>query len=170
MASGNHRDTYKSKVYEAEWELCFIRDHNETCSIDFYGQTLDLPRPRKFGDLDGVQRFVNMVCEFEPVTSLWTPPGKPPKVAPRSSDAHAHYSPGYNVIKVPPHKGSNHSWAMDEIIILHELAHFFNRHTDEASHGLNFVRCFMDLLEQVLHPTWKLLLMRALDQRGVPLA
>jgi putative metallohydrolase (TIGR04338 family) len=170
MTTGNHRDEYKARVYEAEWELRFIAEHNETGCVDFYGQTLELPQPRKFGDLDGVQAFVDKVCAFSPVTDLWTPPGSPPKVAPRSGDKHAHYQPGYNVIAVPPHKGSAHSWAMDELVVLHELAHFFNRRTDEASHGLSFVNCYLDLLDKVLHPTWKLLLLRALDQRGVPLS
>lgn len=166
----SERDSNKSLVYDAEFELRFIRDNNENESIDFYGQTLELPRPRKFGDLDGVQAFVNKVHAFEPVTELWTPPGPAPKVAPRSGDRFAHYQPGYNVIKVPPHRGSQTSWAMDELVVLHEMAHFFNRYTDEAAHGLSFVKCYMDLLEKVLHPTWKLLMLRALDQRGVPVA
>jgi putative metallohydrolase (TIGR04338 family) len=169
VSIGNHRDNHKSLVYEAESELRFIQDHNDG-SVDFYGQTLELPRPRKFGDVDGVQRFVNEVCAFTPVTDLWTPPGNPPKVAPRSGDKFAHYQPGYNVIKVPPHRGSQHSWAMDELVVLHELSHFFNRYTDEASHGLSFVKCYLDLLEHVLSPVWRLLYTRALDQRGVPLA
>ena len=95
------RDANKSLVYDAEFELRFIRDNTEVDSIDFYGQTLDLPRPRKFGDLDGVQAFVNEVCAFGPVTTLWTPPGPPPKVAPRSGDRFAHYNRRYNVIAVP---------------------------------------------------------------------
>ena len=165
------RDANKSLVYDAEFELRFIRDNTEVDSIDFYGQTLDLPRPRKFGDLDGVQAFVNEVCAFGPVTTLWTPPGPPPKVAPRSGDRFAHSNRRYNLIAVPPHKGVHHSWAMDELVVLHELAHFFNREKlDEPVHGLGFVNCYMDLLELVLHPTWKLLMLRALDQRGVPLS
>jgi putative metallohydrolase (TIGR04338 family) len=170
MSTGSLRDEQKSLVYDAEFELRFIRDNNDAGCVDFYGQTLELPRPRKFGDLDGVQAFVNAVCAFDPVTSVWTPPGPPPKVAPRSGDKHAHYHPRYNVIAVPPHRGSEHSWAMDELIVLHELAHFFNRYTQEPAHGLSFVNCYMDLLEKVLHPTWKLLMLRALDQRGVPLS
>lgn len=164
------RDNHKSLVYDAEHELTFIAKNNETGSIDFYGQTLELPLPRKFGDLDGVQTFVNKVHGFAPVTGVWSPPGPPPKVAPRSGDKFAHYNRRYNVIAVPPHKGSSHSWAMDELVVLHEMSHFFNRENNEASHGLGFVNCYLHLLETVLHPTWKLLLLRALDQRGVPLS
>ncbi len=171
---GSTRDTHKSKVYDAEFELRFIRDNNTKGCVDFFGQTLDLPRPRKFGDLDGVQRFIDAVCEMETVTDKWPMSTRRPTARykrPSETDNFAHYQSLNNEIALPPHYGSKSSWAMDEIVVLHELAHFFTRKVyDEGSHGLSFCLCFLDLLELVLHPTWRLLMTRALDTRGVPLA
>lgn len=161
------RDDLKTLVYEAESELLEIRDISDG-SIVLNDRTLELPQPRTFGDLDGVQTFVNKVHGYAPVTRAWTPPGPPPKVAPRSIDEHTHYKRRYNVIAVPLDMSTISP--VDELDILHEMAHFFNRESDDQRHGTNFIQCYAHLLGTVLHPTWKHLFVHALDQRGVSLS
>lgn len=162
------RDTYKSKTYAAENELRFIAKTGVT-EIDFYGTTLQLPEPRKFGDLAGVQRFVDAVCVMPQVREKYG--DHAPKVRARNGDRFAHYESWSNVIAVPDHQGSRSSWAMNEIVVLHELAHCLSesRRDPTGTHGTEFCLCFIFLLKTVLGGGWYLLLMRALDDKGVPL-
>lgn len=163
-------DPDRPLIYDADLVLRLVAENRTDGSIDFHGQTLELPQPRTFGDLDEVQTFVNEVHGSSSVTSLWSPPGPPPKVAPRSWDVYSHYNRRYNVIAVPMIGWTKDSWSVHEFTVLHQMAHFFNRESDEAKHGLGFVKCYLDLLEHVLHPTWALLMISALDEIGVPLA
>lgn len=164
------RDTYKARVYEAQSELTFI--WKNACKdgdgiIDFYGSMLPVSEPRKFGDIDDVQAFVNAVCVFEPITARWRVHKPIPTVRAREGRSAAHYEYFRNEIAIPPHVGSQSSWAMNELIVLHEVAHYF---TPSAAHGPTFVRCYLDLLEHIMSPVWRLLMTRALDERGVPVA
>lgn len=161
-------DSLKSKVYNAEHEIVFIANQGVE-SVDFYGSTLQLSPIRKFGDIDSVQRYVEKVYELGPVDAKYRSSRRgAPKVRPRRGDAHAHYSPLYHEIAVPEHRGSRHSWAMNEIVVLHEIAHSLEKRGE--SHGTEFCLCFLNLLEWCVGGEWRLLLTRALDQRGVPLS
>ena len=165
MVEERYRDDLRSAVYEAEADLWTIRDISDG-SIVLDDQTLELPQPRTFSDLDGVQTFVNGVHGYAPVTRVWAPPGPPPKVAPRSIDEHTHYKRRHNVITVPLYASP---WEVNELDILHEMAHFFNRENGGQRHSTNFINCYAHLLGAVLHPTWMHLFIHALDQRGVTL-
>lgn len=164
------RDAYRRKVYDSEFELRFYAKKGVT-ETDFYGTTLSLPEPRKFGDLAGVQRFVDAVCGMDVVRDAYPMVKNPPTVRARSNDSHAHYQSLGNEIAVPDHKGVWNSWAMTEMVVLHELAHYFTseKHDPTGDHGTDFCVCFMFLLKNVLGGGWNLLLMRALDEKGVPL-
>lgn len=166
------RDAYQSRTYEAENELRFIAD-TEVTTYDFYGSTLVLPEPRKFGDLAGVQRFVDAVCALPAVYERYpTPPWRPaPRAIPYGGVMKATYRAMDNVIRIPQHQGSKSSWAMTEFVVLHEIAHYLchGREGDTGAHGTEFCVCFMFLLETVLGGGWHILLMHALDKRGVPL-
>lgn len=165
------RDSYKSKTYDAEFELRWIAKSGVE-EIEFFGQKLPLVPPRKFGNIEGVQAFVDAVLAMPSVTERW-PVNRPvPTVRARQGDAKAHYASLPNEIAVPDHKGVWSSWAMTEFVILHELAHYFTTDIVDptGAHGTQFCICFMDLLQKVLGGPWNLLLMRALDDRGVPLA
>lgn len=164
------RDVYQARVYDAQAELTFI--WKNACQhgdgvIDFYGSMLPVAEPRKFGDIDGVQAFVNAVCEFGPITSRWRTHKPTPLVRAREGRNFAHYEYFQNEIAIPDHLGSTSSWAMNELIVLHEVAHYF---TPSAAHGPVFIRCYLDLLEHIVSPVWRLLMTRALDERGVPTA
>lgn len=165
------RDTYKQKVYDSEFELRFYAKKGVT-ETDFYGSTIALPEPRKFGDLAGVQRFVDAVCEMPAVREAYPMKKNAPTVRARKNDAHAHYQSFGNEIAVPDHQGVWNSWAMTEIVVLHELAHYFTSETydETGAHGTDFCKCFMFLFKTVLGGGWDLLFMRALDQKGVPLS
>lgn len=165
------RDAYRQKAYDAEFELRFIA-RQDIDSIDFYGSTLDLPRTRNFGDLEGVQRYVNAVCEMDVVRDKYPMNGRlAPTVVPRAGQAKAHYESYRNLIAVPEHRGSQSSWAMREIVVLHELAHYFTTFKDDSTgtHGTEFCLCFCFLMQHVLGGGWHILLMRAFDEKGIPL-
>lgn len=163
-------DIYRQRVYDAENELRFMRDHSGG-SVDFYGQLLELPEVRKFGTLANVQAYVNAVYDLRWVRDKYPTENGPPTVSPRAGGMAAHYERGTHKIKVPDHVRGYTSWAMNEIVILHEIAHALTPGDyDTGDHGTEFCLAFMDLLEGCLGGAWKLLLMRALDTRGVPLA
>jgi putative metallohydrolase (TIGR04338 family) len=160
-------DPLKSKVYDAEFEVRFILRQGAGTFTDFYGSTLMIPEQKKFGDIPSVERYIRQVCELDWVRDRWSFAKNPPHVRPRKGNSFAHYERLNNMIAVPPHDGSDHSWAMNELVVLHELAHHF---TSVSGHTTQFCLNLMDLWGEIIDPTVKLLFMRALDKRGVPLA
>ena len=139
-------------VYDAEFELRFMLENGG--AVEAYGSTLTLPIERKFGDIDGVQRYVDLVWEGD----------NPPAVRPRRGNTAAHYSRSKHEIAVPDHVGSQHSWAMRELVILHEIAHAMTR---GDSHGARFCGVFVDLVSRFIGPEAGFILMAGLSERGV---
>lgn len=141
-------------VYDAEHEVEFILE-NDGSTYDFYGSTIIVPVERRFARIQDVQTYVNKVCE-------WLDLGTPPKVRPRRGNRKATYKLG--VIAVPPHEPGDFSWAMREIVVLHELAHHLTN-----GHGHDEVFCgkMVWLLNKCIAPEAGLLFTAALDERGV---
>lgn len=145
-------------VYDAENELCFIMDNGG--KVEAYGSTFTLPEERKFGDIEGVQRYVNKVYEFVDRKN-------PPTVRARRGDSAAHYETGKHVIAVPMHKGSRNSWACREIVILHEIAHSM---TPGHAHDGVFCAMLVKLFNKCIGPEAGFLMYAGLCERGVTLA
>lgn len=156
------RDMEKTPTYDAEHELRFILTNGGT--FDFYGSTLVIPEERKFGTIENVRDYVTKVCEFELVNNMFTAASNPPAVRARRGNRWAHYEPATHTIAVPEHKGSNHSWAMREIVVLHELAHAFTR---GHGHDALFRGSFAWLVGAVIGREAELLLVAAYDSRGL---
>ncbi|MDX3260758.1 TIGR04338 family metallohydrolase [Streptomyces sp. MI02-2A] len=158
-------DFQKRAVYDSEY---FLRDtmtslaQVDVPTFDFYGSSLLVPLERKFGDLEGVQRYVNSILALNWVRAMW--PEKsilPVKVRARRGTRFAHYEfPG--VIAVPPHNGGI-SWAMREIVILHELSHHFAR----DQHGPKFASTFLHMVKELMGPEVGLILTDAYTRNGV---
>jgi putative metallohydrolase (TIGR04338 family) len=160
------RDNQKTKVYKAEdlvMDVLATVAKTDARTFDFYGSHLVLPDERKFGDIDGVQRYVDQVLALNWVRSTWpTSAVQPVKVRARQGDTGAHYRLG--VISVPDH-GQGISWAMREMIVLHELAHHFARGGE--SHGVQFVSTYLHLVKELVGDEVGLLLTDAFAQYGV---
>lgn len=141
--------------YDAEFEVRFLLENGGT--TDFYGSTLVIPVERRFGTLENVETYIAQVCE-------WLDLGEPPAVRPRRGYAQAHYEMYNRTIAVPEHKGSQNSWAMREIVVLHELAHHVAWGT---AHGPVWAGTLIHLVNKCIGPEVGLLLSAAFTSRGV---
>lgn len=159
------RDNQKSKVYKAEDLVMDVLNQaaaSDSYTFDFYGSHLTLPAERKFGDIDSVQRYVDKVLALNWVRTTWPSASYPVKVRARRGDAKAHYRLG--VIAVPDH-AQGVSWAMREMVVLHELAHHFARGGE--SHGVQFVSTYLHLVKELVGDEVGLILTDAFAQHGV---
>lgn len=131
-------------VYAAEDTLMFMLDNGG--SARFLGSSLTLPVERKFGDLDGVRRYLEEV-RLRP----WGYPATPePQVRLRKGHTRAHWSDG--VIALPDGIGER-GWAMREVVVLHEYAHHVTWHVHKATgHGRQFQQVYLGLLENAIGP------------------
>lgn len=141
--------------YDAEHEVDFMLKNGGT--VKAYGSTFTLPEERKFGDIAGVKAYLAKVCEFLDL-------GTPPDVKPRRGEGAAHYNHGSKTIFIPDHRGSNHSWGMRELVVLHELAHHL---TVTGGHGPVWAGWLLYLTEKCIGPEVAFLLMAAFSERGV---
>lgn len=160
------RDSQRQKVYDAEFALRDVltnASNTEVRTFDFYGSVLTLPDERKFGDLASVQRYVDAVLGLNWVKAEWERAAYPVKVNDTALNhgREAHYQLG--TIFVPKHFGKV-SWAMREIVVLHEIAH----HLCPAvqPHGPDFARTFHKLLSEIIGPEVGLIYQDLLDKHG----
>ena len=145
------RDNQRSNVYAVENLVSKMIDtatEQGITTLQVAGSTIPVPIERKFGDLAGVQRYVDLVMSRVAVDY-----GVPETITVRArkGDARAHYEPFTAVIAVPPHPNRGQSWAMRELLVLHEIAHHL---TSKAlqSHGPEFVAAEMDLMDRFVGP------------------
>lgn len=144
------RDSQKSKVYHAEDILRTVMDRaldNPLFTIE--GISLTLPPEAKFSSVEDVQRYVDRVINLPSVVEQYG--ASTVRVRSRKGQRLAHYESG-GVIAVPEN-GSR--WALREIVILHELAHHFDR--TRPAHGPKFTGTFINLLGLVMGPEMGLL-------------
>ena len=153
------RDAQRARVYAAEEFVRTMFDraaqHNSR-AIDFFGTQLTLPPEARFASIDSVQRYVDEV--------LVRVGAGPVTVRPRRGAAAAHYEivDGAAVIAVPEHHGT---WAMRELVVLHELAHHLS--TAGPAHGPGFVATYCELCETVMGPEAGLVLRMVYAKEGV---
>ena len=115
--------------------------------MEFFGTLLTLPPEARFGSVAAVQRYLDDVLTLAPVRQRW-PAVAPLTVRTRRGVTAAHYEhrSGVGVIAVPDRA----TWAMRELVILHELAH----HLCGAAppHGPQFVDTLCTLTGLVMGP------------------
>jgi putative metallohydrolase (TIGR04338 family) len=133
-----------TKVYAAEDTLMFMLDHGGTAM--FMGSSLTMPVERRFGDLDGVRRYLAEVRVRD-----WGYPQVPePAVRLRKGHRRAHWSDG--VIALPDGTGDR-GWAMREVVVLHEYAHHVTWYAHGVTgHGQQFLEVYLGLLENAIGP------------------
>jgi putative metallohydrolase (TIGR04338 family) len=152
-------DFQRGSVYNAEIFVRLTLDglaKQETRTVDFYRSTLVIPDERKFGDIAGVQRYVDAVLDLNWVRATWPQDAiRRINVRPRRGNAFAHYERLGSVLAVPPHK-QGISWAMREIVILHEVAHHLAPYGEH--HGPAFAGILLRLVTEIIGPEVGLLL------------
>jgi putative metallohydrolase (TIGR04338 family) len=163
------RDNQKSKVYEAEQMVRRTLDSLagvDVPTFDFYGSSLVIPGERKFGDLASIQRYIDAVLALNWVRDTW--PERtvlPVHVRRRKGAAFAHYESLGQVFAIPDHKPGESSWAMRELVILHELSHHLAPRGE--AHGAVFASTFLHMVREVMGPEIGLLLTDSFSRHGV---
>lgn len=166
------RDMQKQRVYDAEHMVQGIMDSvatNDVHTFDFHGSTLILPEERKFGDIAGVQRYVDAVLGLNWVQAQWKKASVPVRVRKRKTAHQAHYESLTCTIAVPDHQGRHHSWAMREIVILHEIAHHLTGWDDkeDGAHGSVFSGIMIKLVTELMGQEVGLLFQESFERHGV---
>ncbi|MBU9762370.1 TIGR04338 family metallohydrolase [Mycobacterium sp. TNTM28] len=152
------RDTQRAKVYAAEQFVRTMFDRaaqHSSRAIDFFGTSLTLPPEAKFGSVEAVQRYVDEV--------LARVGGAAVAVRARRGVTAAHYqsTDGRAVIAVPERT----SWALRELVVLHELAHHLS--PEGPAHGPGFVATYCELCETIMGPEVGLVLRMVYAKEGV---
>lgn len=128
-------------------------------AIDFFGTQLTLPPEAKFGSVAAVQNYVDDVTArvgTNPVT-----------VRARRGTKAAHYEIDGAVIAVPE---QDTTWALRELVVLHELAHHLCAQgpaADAPAHGPEFVATYCGLCETIMGPEVGLVLRMVYAKEGV---
>lgn len=147
------RDGQRGHVYEAEQLMRHLLDNaarEGLATIEVAGSTVPVPIERKFGDLAAVQRYVDLVLQR--VAEDYGVSSKV-RVRARKGNAYATYQLGE--IAVPDHDSWDRSWAMREIVVLHEIAHHL---THGHRHGPKFLAAFVDIVDRFMGPEAALIL------------
>jgi putative metallohydrolase (TIGR04338 family) len=164
-------DFQRGSVYNAERFVRRTLDcltEQDTRTVDFYGSTLVIPDERKFGDLASVQRYVDAVLELNWVRDTWPQHAiRRINVCARRGNRFTEYSPLGSVMSVPLHK-QGISWAMRELVILHEMAHHLAPRDNH--HGPVFAGACLLLVTEIIGPEVGLLLTDAYAMHEVKVA
>ncbi len=156
------RDSQRSHVYAAENLMCRLLDRaakEHLSTLEIAGSTISVPIERKFGSIEAVQRYVDLVLDR--VAADYHASAKV-RVRTRRGDGSAHYR--WNEIAIPDHNSWNRSWAMRELVVLHEIAHHL---AIGKQHNPKFVSAFADLVERFMGPEAALMLRVLTHESGV---
>lgn len=159
------KDSQQGKVYRAEHILQFMLDNaRDNPMVTIEGITLTLPPEAKFSTVEDVRRYVDRVTRMPSVVAAFGEASI--AVRPRKGTTKAHYQRNTQTIAIPE-IGSR--WALRELVVLHEIAHHYSRHTLPA-HGPQFVGTLITLLELVMGPEAALLARILYAQNGAKAA
>lgn len=157
------RDDQRQRVYDAEHGLQNLYDTAVQIGnpvVALRGITLTLPPEARFASIDSIQTYVDRVRAL-PSLAHHPRAAIPVTVRERQGDRKAHYENARAVIAIPATLGS---WAMRELVVLHELAHHF---AWGAQHGPRFAAAELDILGAVLGPEVELAQRILFDQHEV---
>lgn len=171
--SGRFRDTARSAVYAGENLVARLLDRSAQYPIvEIAGSRVTLPPERHFGDLAGVQRYVDAVLALDWVRHRWPAAAEPLTVRERHGASKAHYEPAPSgarstaTIAVPV-RGSDARWALRELVVLHEIAHHLTGAALEIGHGPAFTALMLELAGGVMGEEIAFLLRVAWSDSGV---
>ncbi|MFD3510707.1 TIGR04338 family metallohydrolase [Nocardia sp. NPDC058666] len=144
------RDSQRGRVYDGEQLVRGVFDRADEFghrTVEVFGSRLTLPVERRFASVESVQVYVDKVLALNWVRAQWERAGVSVRVRARGGASAAHYEPANGVLAVPLHTGS---WALRELVVLHELAHHFSADPSEAAHGPEFCSRYVELVEGVV--------------------
>lgn len=145
------RDYQRSRVYEGEHLIHRIFDRSvDYPVVEVAGSRLTLPVERKFGAIEDVQRYVDKVLALRWVQEAWARATVPVKVSGHNDVKQAIYIRIDSAMSVPAAQ-TRTTWAMRELVILHELAHHLADEV-EISHGPGFVDRLITLYGGIIGP------------------
>jgi putative metallohydrolase (TIGR04338 family) len=166
------RDTARSAVYAGENLVARLLDRAaEFPVVEIAGSRVTLPPERHFGDLAGVQRYVDAVLALDWVRR-WPAAAQPVTVRERRGASRAHYEAAPSgarstaTIAVPV-RGSDARWALRELVVLHELAHHLTGAALEIGHGPAFTALMLELAGGIMGEEIAFLLRVAWSDLGV---
>jgi len=170
------RDMQRQRLYDAENLVARMLDRAAAGSgvIQVAGSTITAPPERRFGDVAGVQAYVDAVLALNWVRAAW--PGRAcvpvtVRARARAGRRKAHYESGGAVIAVPTHeheRAGRFSWAMRELVVLHELAHHLDPDpVGTVPHGPEFAGRLLTLAGEIIGPEVALLLRCTFAESGV---
>ena len=156
-------------MYAAEDQWSAVLDRGGV--VDFFGSRLDIPVQRRFGDLEGVRRYVDQVIDLTGVQAAF-PGAQAPRVRERAGLTRALYEADAATIAIPLRE----FWAGREAVVLHELAHHLagrpSGDTPREWHGAEYRGAMCRLVGCVLGEGAALLLRAGYEEAGlaVPVA
>ncbi len=149
------RDGQRSRVYDAEALVRRIFDsaaEHGLRTVDTHGSQLTLPIERRFASVESVQDYADRVLALNWVRSQWERATAPVRVRARAGRQAAHYEYDTATIAVPA-RGLESTWALRELVVLHELAHHLDPGSDRlAAHGPEYCARYLDLIDGVIGP------------------
>lgn len=165
------RDRQRSKVYDAENLVHRIFDRSaEFPEVDVAGSRLTVPVERHFATLESVQTYVDAVLASAAVRTRWPRAAVPVVVRERRGQQQADYQRLTAVLAVPVRRvftgAGSRTWALRELVILHELAHHL-ADTDEEAHGPAFTERLVALTGEIVGPEAAFLLRTTMWDNGV---
>lgn len=168
--SGRPRDADRSAVYEAENLVRRLLDRSSDFpTVEVVGSRITLPVERRFGSIESVQTYLDAVLQTPAVRERWPDRAVLPcTVRERRGSGEAHYEYFSAVIAVPTAMSSRRgtAWAMRELVVLHELAHHLVGEA-ETFHGKAFRETLLDLVELMIAPELRLLLLVSYADAGI---
>lgn len=128
------RDSERQKTYNAEDIVCTISSRGG--NVELHGTRVVWPTERKFGHLEHIEAYIDQVMRLPwfkqhfPVAA-----SRGVTVRKRQGRKAAHYEIG-DTIAIPDDGTRSGSWAMRELVVLHELSHHVAKY-DGAGYGSN---------------------------------
>jgi len=151
------------RVYAVERQVQWFYDNVPSRRANISGVELQLEPEARFGDLEGIRRYVERVQAMPAVLEAFPAHlHRPVRVRERQTGHAAHYK--LNVIAV---NTRGDGWAMRELVILHELAHHY---ADTPGHGPKFIAAEVELFKLVMGPQVSLALRLLFDQHNLAMA
>nr|WP_308191995.1 TIGR04338 family metallohydrolase [Gordonia liuliyuniae] len=144
------RDADRSVVYAAEQLVrAMVERAGTSRTVQIAGAELTLPPEARFSSVDAVRRYVDDVLALPSVCESFPQAQRPVTVRRRRGSTAAHYERDGGVIAVP--ESVDGSWAMRELVVLHEIAHHLDP-VGAPAHGRGFVDTLIELVGLVLGP------------------
>lgn len=156
-------DSQRQRFYDAEGMLRFaFSQPNGT--YEFHGSTLVMPAERRFGRVEDVARYVEIVLGLDWMKREFKRASIPCQVRERRGNGKAHYEHDTHTIALCSKVPLGQAWAMREAVVLHEISHHL---AGPVGHGPEFAGIFLGLISRFIGPEAALVLMAAYDDLGV---